>query len=711
MRTLVKIVAWLLGLLIAALIAAVTALALLFDPNDYKDQIAALVKHHTGREISIQGDIKLSLFPWLGIKVDRVAIGNAPGFGPEPLAEAQSAEVKLGLLPLLQKRLEFDKVLLRGMVLHLTVDRSGRRNWIIGTAASGVEQPVPKQRISPVANAAQSLSALNIAGIDVGESRILWSNQRNGTSAVLNDLSLESGHVLPGRPFHIVLKTGFSMHPAGTGGRLDLDGHLSISPDGARYTLEGMRAAVHVEDRRLPGGGVDMAVTGSVDADVIHRMLRASGLQLQLPVVRAVGDFQVSQVDSSARYTGNLRLPAFDLRALLQALGHLPETADPRALTQVTGELAFDGSGGQFDIRPLTLHVDDSALSGSIGVRRNGRAPSTFDLSVDSLDLDRYLPPRRKVPATPAEAVAVAWSRLPVDTLRRMSLEGELRIPKLKAVNLAIKNLLLRITAHDGVLQIHPAQASLYDGEYQGEIRLDARPDAQKNAQKDAQKPGLAIALNEAIRGVQVEPLLKDLQGSTWLSGRGDLSARLSARAGPDQDIRKTLAGEAGLSLHQGAVKGIDLVSLIREAAARLEGKSPAPSGTPDRTEFTELHGTVQFERGIARNDDLSLSSPLLKLTGAGSADLVSGQLDYLLKVAAGGLLESSAKSSASRALENLRGAIIPVKVTGSLTRPQFRLDLDALLGEQAKGKLQQKREEIKQKIEDRLRERLKGLL
>ena len=713
MRTLVKVFAWLLGLVVAALIAAVTALALFFDPNDYKDQIAALVKRQTGREVSIQGDIGLSLFPWLGVKVNRVAIGNAPGFGPEPLAEVQSADVKLGLLPLLTKRLEFDKVSLRGLVLRLIVDRSGRRNWVIGTAGSGVEQSVPERRIAPVAHAAQSLSALNIAGIDVSESRIVWNDHHNGTSAVLSGLSIESGHVLAGRPFPIAIKTGFSTHTAGTGGRLDLDGRMRVSPDGARYALEEIRATVRIEDRRLPGGAVDMAVAGSVDADMVRHTLRASGLRVQLPVVTAIGDFQVSQADGSARYSGNLRLPALDLRTLLQALGRLPETADPKVLTQVTGNLAFDGSGGQFDIRPLTLHVDDSALSGSIGIRRDGRTPSTFDLSVDSLDLDRYLPPRRKVPATPAEAAAAVWSRLPVDTLRRLSLEGELRVAKLKAVNLAMKNLLLRITAHDGVMQIRPAQASLYDGEYQGQVQIDARPDAQKGAQKDAQpsaqkdtqNPGLAISLNEAIRGVQVEPLLKDLQGSDWLSARGDLSAKLSARAGPDQDIRRTLAGEAVLSLRQGAVKGIDLAHLIRDAASRLEGKSPAPGS--DRTEFTELHGTVRFEHGIARNDDLSLSSPLLTLTGAGSADLISGQIDYLLKVAAGGLLESSG----SRALEKLKGTIVPVTVKGSLTQPKISVDLEALLGEEVKGKVQQKREELKQKIEDKLRERLKGLL
>ncbi len=40
-------------------------MALLFDPNDYKPQIMALVKEHTGRELTIPGEISVSVFPWL----------------------------------------------------------------------------------------------------------------------------------------------------------------------------------------------------------------------------------------------------------------------------------------------------------------------------------------------------------------------------------------------------------------------------------------------------------------------------------------------------------------------------------------------------------------------------------------------------------------------------------------------------------------------
>jgi len=83
--------------LIGLLVVVVLAVALLFDPNDYKDEIADRVEAATGRSLTLEGDLELGLFPWLSVDTGRIALGNAAGFGPEPFAELEGASVAIRL--------------------------------------------------------------------------------------------------------------------------------------------------------------------------------------------------------------------------------------------------------------------------------------------------------------------------------------------------------------------------------------------------------------------------------------------------------------------------------------------------------------------------------------------------------------------------------------------------------------------------------------
>jgi AsmA protein len=69
---------------LAAVVIAVTWYALTFDPNAYRDDIAALVRDATGRELVIEGDLQATLFPSPGVEVGTVRLGQAAGFGTMP---------------------------------------------------------------------------------------------------------------------------------------------------------------------------------------------------------------------------------------------------------------------------------------------------------------------------------------------------------------------------------------------------------------------------------------------------------------------------------------------------------------------------------------------------------------------------------------------------------------------------------------------------
>ncbi len=95
-----------LGILLLIFLLALVVIPLVVDPNDYKDQIQNVVKTHTGRDLNLTGDIKLSLFPWIGVELGKTSLDNAAGFGSKPFAAIESVDIRVKLLPLLESKIE-----------------------------------------------------------------------------------------------------------------------------------------------------------------------------------------------------------------------------------------------------------------------------------------------------------------------------------------------------------------------------------------------------------------------------------------------------------------------------------------------------------------------------------------------------------------------------------------------------------------------------
>ena len=117
------------GALAALFAAAAVILAVTFDPNDYKDEIAKAVKESTGRELVFEGDISLNFFPWLGLEVGPVALDNAQGFQPKEMVRVNKAMASIRVLPLLAGDVMIGEVVLDGFTLNLAVDKRGKSNW------------------------------------------------------------------------------------------------------------------------------------------------------------------------------------------------------------------------------------------------------------------------------------------------------------------------------------------------------------------------------------------------------------------------------------------------------------------------------------------------------------------------------------------------------------------------------------------------------
>ena len=207
--------------------------------------------------------------------------------------------------------------------------------------------------------------------------------------------------------------------------------------------------------------------------------------------------------------------------------------------------------------------------------------------------------------------------------------------------------------------------------------------------------------MKESLTNVAIGPLVKDAAGRDAVEGRGNIALDVTAAGATVNAMKKALGGTARVALRDGAVKGINLTEALRKTRAAFGSKSAQqqPSDTAQRTDFSEMTASFAIKNGVARNDDLDVKAPVLRIGGAGDIDIGNSQLNYVAKAT----VVATAKGQGGADLDHLAGLAIPVKLTGPFDAPKYEIDYGAIASQAAKARAQEK---VQQKLQDLLRRR-----
>jgi len=450
----------------------------------------------------------------------------------------------------------------------------------------------------------------------------------------------------------------------------------------------------------VPGGHITLSLASDIHVDLDAQTLSLPNLMLETLGLKITGNVAGTAITADKpQFSGKLAVAEFKPRAVIDKLATVPiVTRDPNALAKAAATLDWTASPQDFTAKGLQMTLDDTRINGNASVNSFDAPAIRFALKVDSLDLDRYLPPAAEQPTGKPEEAAQAGGTgaqaLPLEPLRKLNLDGKLEVGSLTAFNLHSSNIVVKVKAKDGLLQVNPLDADLYSGKSHGDITLNVRND----------KPRFGI--NEKISGLQAEPLLQDLTGDALLAGTTELTANLEGAGTSPEAIKQTLNGSLSFAFTDGSVKGVNIAALIRKAQAKIKGQ-PAPPEESNQTDFSSLRGTAKVTNGLVRNDDLIAQSPLLRITGKGEASLPAENIDYTLTTKFVGSLEGQG----GKGMDELKGVSIPVHVGGNFSKPTYTPDLGAALSEAAKAKVEEKVEEQKQKLQKKLGDKVQDKL
>jgi len=646
MKKLLKILGIGTASVVVLLVLAIIVATVVIDPNDYRDKISDLVKKETGRELVIKGNLSLSFFPWVGLSIGETTLSNAKGFGDQAFAKFNQIGIKVKVMPLFSQSIEMDSIVLDGVTINLAKNKQGRSNWddLTQSKSEEKETKVDEQEL------VEGPAALSIGGLTIKNTNLTWKDAQTGDHYVLENLNLKTSAVQKGEP-------------------VDLD--LSFN----------------VKDKKA-GQSWRMTLATVLSANDEKHSLSMSALKLQLGSLKLAGDINVTQLNKTPTANINLKSESFVPKELAKEFGvSLPAMSDGTVLGKAKLELAISANANKLNISKLLVHLDDSVLKGSASVTNFSKPAIRYQIAIDDIDVDRYMPPPAKT-TTKVKASGSADDKinLPVKMLRGLNVKGSFEIGKLKMTNLRSESVKMVLSANKGLIRVFPASAKMYGGSYSGDIKLDVRGSQ------------LVVSMNEKLSKVQATPLFKDLMDMDWISGTANLSAKLTGKGNSVSAIKKRLNGNIGFAFLDGSIKGVNIPLKIRQAYNTIKGL-PAPPDEPQKTDFSSVKGTAVVRNGVIDNRDLDIQSPLLRIHGQGKVNLVKENMDYLVK----SKVVASLSGQEGDSLAKLKGVTIPVRIKGPFTKLSYQVELDAVVKDQVKKK-------VKKKLKNKLKDRFKGL-
>lgn len=683
------------GVLLALVAVLLGALYALFDGEKLKVELTRVVMEQKQRKLDIAGPLELSVWPDVGIKLGRLTLSE-PG-GKEGFLALDAARVAVAVMPLLSKQVQVQRIEVDGLKATLVKRKDGTLN-IADLAGGGDKEAAAKAAPKVGAGDTAAPVRIDIAGIKIANAQLTWRDEKAGTTTTLSNLDFGSGRVQADSGRQTLAVEALSLAAKGKTGadsfelKLDVP-RLDIAPDKSSGETLKLTANLAGSGRNLVANLVLSGVEGNAKA------LKIGKLALDL-------DAKVGESAVKARIESPV---AADMAAQTLALEKLAGSLDLANPQMPMKQLKLPLSGSlradlakQSAALDLGTRFDESKIALKLKVAKFAPLALGFDLDIDTLNVDKYLPPKKaeeKVAASPAPAGKdAAADKLDFSALKGHDVNGALRIGALQVSKLKLAKLDAKIRLAGGRLDVAPLSMNLYEGSASGSLSLNAA--------------GNQLALKQNLNGISINPLLRDLADKDLLEGRGNVALDVASRGDSVAAMKKALAGTASLSLKDGAIKGINLAQSMRDIKARLGTLQGKAEGTTqkaragEKTDFSELTASLKIANGVARNDDLALKSPFLRLAGAGDIDIGAGRMDYLAKAT----LVNTSTGQGGKEADKVKGLTVPVRIAGPFDALTYKPELGDLAADMAKAKLEEKTGAITGKTESKAKDKLKGL-
>lgn len=677
------------SVLIAAILIAIAALVMFVNPNQFKPLIIEQAKAQTGFDLVIDGDISWSFFPHLGFEIGKTQVLNpAKGFKQAQVVKIDQAALDISVLPLFDKELNIGNVTLTGADIFIQKLNNGQSNLDI--VQQSVQDKAIEQDKEQTSDQEQSTSTttaspwnITLAGITVDNAQLVMLDDESGSNLTLSDVNFSLSQF----SFNEWSKAEFDITGQQNKQSFSASGktEFKISQDLSDYQLRGTE---------LEGQFSDPA-TNIKKATLVLESFQFNSVSKMALTVNGT----VSGMDVDVKQSASIMLDKAMTKLKVQNIsvtGNIEGKALPLSPINldVASDISFDLEKQYLEVVLKQLAINELLFDGTAQLSLAPSIPKVvFELHSPEINVDTLLGQMETTSKQPEEenktatqesnSTPTAQVEPDLSATRSLDVTGAITIDKLTASNAKLQNVQTQFKVNRGLIDLQKFSANLYEGSINANAKIDARKDV------------ASYTVHKSLKGIQVQPLLKDVADMDFVSGSGNITADIKGKSLITDKAKKNLSGVIKVNFADGAFYGVNVAHEIRSVQAIFNGKK-AEKESVKKTDFSAVTATMKLSKGVMKTDDLSAQSPLLRILGSGQANYVNETVDFLVKTSVVGSL----KGQGGEDTAELNDITLPISIEGTWAEPKIRPDLNAALDEQTKQKAKEKIEEAKAKAQ-----------
>lgn len=345
--------------------ATLAYIAATFDPNDYRDQLTRTVAEKTGRTLTLEGDLRLTFFPKIGVGLGRTTLSEANS--SDEFVSINDVRVALAVIPLLSKRFVVDELIVDGLRARFVKRADGTLNIddLLGkrNAATAASADKPDAGESP-----PSSVKFDIGGVRITDAALTWVDEQAATKYELVSLSLKTGRVAPEAPTAFELAATLKSDKPTLDLNTKASGTLTANVETQVYAVNALR----VQTTGRAANVTDLNATLTTN-------LRAKGARNEIEALA----IEASGVLGADRFAAGMQAPSIVLDQGALAIDQLVATLAGRLAGTDLSEARLVVPRLNVDLQHQTLQVQ------GVNLKANGqRGPNRFEIALDAPQLE-----------------------------------------------------------------------------------------------------------------------------------------------------------------------------------------------------------------------------------------------------------------------------------------------------------------------------------
>ncbi len=678
--------------ILALLVIAALSVPFFIPKSVYKAQIEKAATNALQRDVTLAGEVDISVFPRISATVRQVSVANPEGFATPNMIEAGELRGSVKWMPLLSRRVDVQELAFIDAQVLLQKREDGRTNWEFAEA-----DPAPAENEGGASGGFEA----GIESAVLENASLTFRDDVAGTSYELTELDLrasmrgmdqplgaEAAGKFQGQAFNMSLKVDT---PAALTGNRPAGLELDLSSDLASIDYTG---SLQLSDSPI--------FDGTFTADIPDTPALARQFDLTLPASKALGRVRAKgtakgpldalaltgleashdsalltasyagdvSLGGDGKLNGDVSLASDRMRDLLAAADVALAPGDTLQTFSANGQA--DGSFKSVMLNGLTLKLDDFSATGQAGLDLSVATPRIVgDIAMPELDLTAFMGEPADEGSGTSQGIQ-PWSKEPLDLagLKAVNAQLDLDVARLVVGDVVLTDTVTAVNLTGGVLTADLTRFNAFNGTWQGKLSVDARTATPK------------VGFDMQGQQVAIANLLGTLAGFDSLTGTGNFKVSASSSGASLDDIMQALDGTVSTDLSNGIIRGLNVAALVRSASTLKQAVatgslenlnfSEALSENAE-TDFSSFNTVLTINDGVANVDLMKLLSPVLGVDGSGKINLAGQSMDLRLATS----IDKAAQGQGS--VVQLNGIPVPVRISGPWSKPKITPDMSGV--------------------------------